>query len=367
MTRLLRAFRLALPLTALCAVGAWTGCSALLSFDGITGGPREPDAATARDSGDAGTQADGTGQGDGSQGDATQGDGNPSDGTQADAEGGAPDDGAVVDDAPNEAQPCGDGGIVCDGACIDPASDSLNCGRCGNVCPSGRCGASILADMSTKPAAWSFNGSAQYDPTEQSAVMTSANGTHQAGSVVYEDPVTFGWFTANFQFRIGYGGGARDDGMGFMFQTTGPTAVGGYGHGLGMTGLAGWGVEMDIYDNSRCGDSTDNHVGVDSLAECDAAANTGLPTSLFSLDVTSVLDLADGKWHTATVKLDREALSVFVDDAGLADHVGLPGYVVNVPAYFGFGGGTGNAMADAGGSRTEVKNVSITLLAPRCL
>jgi hypothetical protein len=221
--------------------------------------------------------------------------------------------------------------------------------------------------MSTQPSAWTFNGTAQYDPTQTSAVMTAASVLYQAGSVVYRNPVAFDSFDATFQFRIGFGGGTRSDGMGFMFQTSGPTAVGTYGGELGMAGLTGFGVEMDIFDNGACGDVSGDHVGVDSLALCDAGP--GLPQSLFSADVTSLFDLGDGNWHTASVSLGNGALSMVVDGTTVANGVALPGFVANTPSYFGFGGATGGLVLPdgTGGYRTEVKNVVIAFPSPRCL
>jgi hypothetical protein len=221
--------------------------------------------------------------------------------------------------------------------------------------------------MSGQPSRWRFNGTAQYDGWQRSAVLTAANVLFQAGSVVYENPVVVDGFVAGFQFRMGYGGGTRSDGMGFMFQTSGPTAVGGNGGALGMLGLSGYGVELDIYDNGGCGEASGDHVGVDSLASC--SNNSGLPESLSSTDVSSVFDLADGNWHTATVSLGGGALSLVVDDVGVLKGVALPGYVPNTPAYLGFGGATGGLVDSSGngGYRTEVKGVSITFPSPRCL
>ncbi len=221
--------------------------------------------------------------------------------------------------------------------------------------------------MAGQPGRWSFNGTAQYDGTQKSAVMTAADVLFQAGTVVYEDPVAFDAFVAGFEFRMGYGGGTRSDGMGFMFQTNGPNAVAGNGGALAMTGLAGYGVELDIYDNAACGDVSDDHVGVDSLASC--SANAGQPQSLDSTDVSSLLDLADGNWHTATVSLSAGAVSVVVDDVGVIKGVTLPGYVPNTPAYLGFAGATGGLVDSSGhgGYRSEVRNVSITFPSPRCL
>jgi hypothetical protein len=221
--------------------------------------------------------------------------------------------------------------------------------------------------MSSQPAGWSFNGTARHDSWQRSAVLTAANVLFQAGSVVYANPVAFDAFTATFQFRMGFNGGTRSDGMGFLFQTSGPSAVGGTGGALGMDGLSGYGVELDIHNNGGCGDGSDDHVGVDSLADC--SAMSGQPQSLFSSDVTSTLDLADGRWHTATVTLAGGALSLVVDGSGLAKGVGLPGYVPNTPAYLGFAGATGGLVDSTGngGYRSEVRNVSITFPSPRCL
>jgi hypothetical protein len=262
---------------------------------------------------------------------------------------------------------CATGQIVCNGVCVDPSSDPNNCNGCGNVCASGLCGASIRASMSGQPGRWSFNGTAYYDGSQRSAVMTDANVLFQAGSVVYRNAVVVDGFVAGFQFRMGSGGGTRSDGMGFMLQTSGPTAVGGNGGALGMLGLGGYGVELDIYDNGACGEVSGNHIGVDSLASC--SANSGLPDSLDSTDVSSVLDLADGNWHTVTISMTGGALSVVVDDVGVLKGVALPGYSPTMPAYVGFGGATGGLVDSTGngGYRSEVKNVSITFPSPRCL
>ena len=58
-----------------------------------------------------------------------------------------------------------------------------------------------------------------------------------------------------------------------------------------MTGLTGYGFELDIHDNGTCGDTSDDHVGVDALTLC--SASQGTPTSLASQDITATLDLGD--------------------------------------------------------------------------
>jgi hypothetical protein len=273
----------------------------------------------------------------------------------------------AVDTSPPPPPTCATGQLLCSSVCVDPASDPHNCNGCGNVCASGLCGTSIHASMSGQPGRWSFNGTAQYDGSQKSAVLTAANVLFQAGSVVYQNPVVVDGFVADFQFRMGFGGGTRSDGMGFMFQTSGPTAVGGNGGALAMLGLAGYGVELDIHNNGGCGDVSDDHVGVDSLASC--SSNSGLPDSLSSADLSTTVDLADGNWHTASVSMAGGALSVVIDDTGVLKGVALPGYAPSAPAYLGFAGATGGLVDPTGngGYRSEVKDVSITFPSPRCL
>jgi hypothetical protein len=281
------------------------------------------------------------------------------------ADSGAPD--ARVDAGVDVTCPAGE--IVCAGACVDPSTDPLNCNGCGNVCNDGLCGTSIAADMHGAPSsAWVFNGTAQYSGDQSSAALTVADVLYQAGSMNYRNAIAVDSFTAKFQFRMGYGGGSRNDGMGFMFQKTGPTALSGAGQALGMVGLDGYGVELDLVDNGACGDVSNDHVGVDSLAGC--AAVTGLPTSLYSTDLTGVVDLADAAWHDAVVDLAGGTVSIAIDGSKAATQVALPGFVEGTTYYFGFAGATGGNAGGpdgGGGYRTEVREVEVTFPTARCL
>jgi hypothetical protein len=263
---------------------------------------------------------------------------------------------------PGDADPCDGGTIPCDGSCVDPTTDVDNCGGCGSSCSSGVCGTGLSADMTASPAGWDFNGSAVWDPTGPSARLTAAKTYSVAGSVVYEHPIVTDAFEASFQFRIGANGGGQYDGMGFMLQTTGPTAVGSNGGGLGMSGLIGYGVELDVYDNNQCGDSNANHVGIDSLDSC----GSGLLTSLFaSPDLTGTVTLSDAEWHAAVVELTSGTLSVTVDGHAVAGIL-LQGFTPGTPYYYGFAGAIGGGSSSLG-MQTEVKDVSITFPTPRCL
>jgi hypothetical protein len=342
------------------AVLAGAGCQ-IFSLDGLTGG-----AGT-----DAGSSAIAPGATD-----AAAAEGDPRGDASIAVDASAAED-AWPDVAPRAEEPegsaeasppsCGpDGGwIVCDGACVDPTSDPTNCNGCGNLCPTGSCGAVLSESLATEPTAWAFNGSATYNAYAPSAELTPV-ATYQAGTFVYEDPIVVDAFDVTFSFRLGLDGGSRADGIGFMIEQSGPSAVGGVGSGLGMAALTGYGVEFDIFDNEGCGDTNDDHVGVDELGACEGGA---LPSPVIATGPLAI-DLGDVHWHQAYVRLAAGAISATVDGTLVVENAVLPGFEPGQPYYFGFAGATGGLSAPDGGSggyRQEVKDVVLTFPTPRCL
>jgi hypothetical protein len=134
-----------------------------------------------------------------------------------------------------------------------------------------------------------------------------------------------------------------------------------------MTGLTGFGVELDIYDNAACGDTSDDHVGIDDLSTCTQVA--GMPTSLSEVDVSGSVDLADTHWHSADIAIASGSVTVTIDGKAVVADVPLTGFVTGAPYYVGFAGATGGlVLPDGGGGfRQEVKDVTITFPTPRCL
>jgi hypothetical protein len=336
-------------LAVVAAASGLAGCG-IFSLNGLTGGtaaieagPEENDDGGPDAAGDAPLPLDG---------DATA---PPADSSLAD----------VADASPN---PCEAGLLFCDGGCVDPTSDPANCNGCGNTCATGVCGAALSELLATMPTAWTFNGSAFYNSFAPSAELTPVQN-YQAGTFVYDDPIVVDSFDAKFDFRMGLQGGTRGDGMGFMIEQSGVQVVGGTGGGLGMTGLMGYGAELDLYDNTVCGDTNGDHVGVDDLTLCNAMEGT--PTSLFaSGNLSATVDLGDGKFHSAEVSLASGVMSVSVDGTMIVQGVTLPSLQSGAAYYFGFAGATGGLfLADggAGGFRQEVKDIVITFPTPRCL
>ena len=265
--------------------------------------------------------------------------------------------GACVDE---QTDSCACGLTMCGSECVDLSTDPNHCGSCSTTCSSGLCGTSI-AGWTTSPTLWTLNGNATLGSGPfgtSSAILTGAVAS-EVGTIIYAHPIVTDSFTATFSIYLGGGpGGGNDgDGMGFMWQTQGATALGGSGGCLGMCGLPGFGVEFDTYNNDACGDMNSNHVAVDELSGCSEA----FPAHIAATG--STLPTLDGTSHSVLVTLASGAVSVTVDDMSWLSGVSLPGFVSGTAYYFGFAGGTGG-VTDA---HMVSPSLSITFPTPRCL
>jgi hypothetical protein len=257
------------------------------------------------------------------------------------------------------------------------SGDVCTAGVCGGTapCPTGNCGASLSAFTGANTPGWTFNGVATYDASTNTVVLVDAGQRLTAGTVIYGDPIATDALTVTFDLRMTTSGGdnGRADGIAFMLETTGATALGNTGGGLGIAGLSGFGVELDIYNNFDCGDADDDHAGVDALTACGAGEPLALATSPYLSDSTpshGVGDLGDGQWRTAIVTLAHAQLSVAITPGGSGaalpvtnlQGVALPGFVQGGEYYLGFAAGGGNLAG-----RQEIRNVAVTFPSTRCL
>jgi len=237
---------------------------------------------------------------------------------------------------------------VCDGV-----DDDCNGATDEGTCPAGTtCGAQITADMATSPPDWLFNGSALWDAAGLAGQLTPA--VHStAGTIIYRNPIVTDVFTASFQFRVGAG-----DGIGFMIETAGNTAVGISGGGLGISGLGGYGVEIDTYNNgTSCGDPSSDHVGVDDLSmTCGASFPLSLGTGF------PPVFLGDGNFHAAVLTFGLGEVSLDIDGQPALSGFVIPDFVSGTPYYYGFGGGNGMVL-----DVQAVRNVTVTFPTARCL
>jgi hypothetical protein len=200
-------------------------------------------------------------------------------------------------------------------------------------------------------------------------VLTDTRG-NQATTVVYNDPMITDTFDVSFEVKI-TPNAQRGDGMGFMIEKAGKAVVGAKGGGLGMAGLNGYGVELDLFDNTRpatgmggCGDSDNNHISVDSLDVCLDWNGNAVPTMLAKSPnlQTFSIDLADGVFHACAIHVVNGVVTVSLDGHTAVAGATLPAFQPGDMYYFGFSGGTGDFA-----NRQEIKNVSIHFPTARCL
>ena len=237
-------------------------------------------------------------------------------------------------------------------------------------CPT-TCSDTFSESFADPPAGWTLNGDASHDATTGSVVLTPPQ-TSRAGTVFRNAPIAVDAFTATFEVRVSdtpvnTGGGptlyGAGDGMAFVLQTDGPSALGDSGGALGVSPLNGFGVELDTYENSiMCLEPSFEHVGLNDLATiCGLDGNDSVPTTLAASDVLPG-DLAEGGWRSVTVDVDAGMVTVSLDDTAVLGPVALPGFASGSAHYLGFGAGTGGAF-----NRHEVRNLVVTFPTPRCL
>jgi hypothetical protein len=183
-----------------------------------------------------------------------------------------------------------------------------------------------------------LNGFAQLSGTR---LRLTNGGTKEAGSGFFTTPLNIRSFTTNFTFQLT---NPHGDGMAFVIQNAGTTALGPLGGGLGYGGTGGIrssvAVKFDLYNNS--GEGT-NSTGlyIDGASPAIPATTLGGNVNLHSGDVFNVQITYDGTALTMTITDANTPADTFTKSWV----VNIPGTAVGNTAYAGFTGGSGGSTA----------------------
>ena len=178
--------------------------------------------------------------------------------------------------------------------------------------------------------AWDLHGAAYYDKANGWLVVAPV-GPFQRGSAfrTYEEVVSD---KVEISFRFWIGGGTGADGISFTVVDADRATefLGGDGGGIGYSGLPGWTVEVDVWDNEPIDPTWMDHVSlhVDGIQE-NILAWSVLP------------EMEDTGWHEMTVQVTGTRVQVTIDGALYLD-VDEP-RITPFRGYLGFTGATGGS------------------------
>jgi hypothetical protein len=183
-----------------------------------------------------------------------------------------------------------------------------------------------------------LNGSAVLNGTK---LRLTNGGKDEAGSGFYTLPLSVQSFTTNFSFQLT---NPNADGIAFVIQNVGTTALGPMGDGLGYGGTGGIpssvAVKFDFFNNSGEGP---NSTGLykNGASPTIPATTLGGQVNLHSGDVFNVHITYDGTTLTMTITDSNSPADTFMTSWA----VNIPGTVGAPSAYAGFTGGTGGETA----------------------
>jgi hypothetical protein len=178
---------------------------------------------------------------------------------------------------------------------------------------------------------WTINGSSA---VTSDVLRVTPQNILQAGSAFYNVPQNINSFTAVFNYHASNtGGGDTADGMVFVLQNQGPTALGANGGNLGYVGISNaTGVAFNLLANG-------------------ATPGTGYAPTSVPYNYQSVAPVNMLNPLTITLTYNGSILSEMIHDNvsganfNTAYTVNLPAAVGGSTAYVGFTGGTGLGAA----------------------
>ena len=182
-------------------------------------------------------------------------------------------------------------------------------------------------------------------------ILLAANQQNRSGSIFTSTQLDVSGFSAVFEFRISSPGGTSDgisagaDGIAFVLQRSGATALGGNGEALGYGQRGGTpaispsvAVEFDTFKNTW--DPSTNHLGINT---------GGNLTSVASVHVPDAFD--NGTTWTAWVDYNGSVLEVRLSQNGVRPETATLAHTLDIvatlggaSAFIGFTGATGSAF-----------------------
>lgn len=188
-------------------------------------------------------------------------------------------------------------------------------------------------------------------PADGTVLRLAAATANDTGSVFSNTSLNVAsGFSTSFSFRLTSPGGSADptgalgaDGLVFVVQRVGPTALGASGEGMGYLNIgSSIGVEFDTYKNQGAprNDPDSNHVGVNT--------NGTMTSALTPVSVTPAFDNG-AKW-TVWIDYTGSVLEVRLAQDGIRPATALLSQAINLAttiggntAYVGFTAATGGA------------------------
>ncbi len=188
----------------------------------------------------------------------------------------------------------------------------------------------------TPGAPWIMRGSTGF---ANPGIRLTPNQSSVTGSFIWGDALTFDRLDVSFSYKLtdtGLGGTfGPGDGLAVAWISAGaPPALGGLGGGMGVEGLQGWAVAVDVYRNEEFADPPVPAITIKKTDDMSNLAATGTNAALI-----------DGNVHTVRVRLSGGNVTVLLDGADVLGPTAIPGYQP-YSGYLVFGAGTGGAVEE---------------------
>ncbi|HEY2517474.1 MAG TPA: hypothetical protein VGI39_41660 [Polyangiaceae bacterium] len=248
--------------------------------------------------------------------------------------------------APPEASPPDDGGVTDAPSGVVDAADAADAAEAAVEAGCDAASPAVLPpggkeNFNPPNAHWAVAGSADINKTLPGFATLTTDTASQAGAIWWNAPYTFDAFEVYFNILI-QAKASGADGMGFAWVPgTDVTKVGNAGGGYGVTGLSGYGVILDTFQNT----------GEQAAPFLTVVDPTG--TQLVHAVIPNV---RDGNAHAMHILFQGGALTVWIDNVSYLAQYALPSYTA-FTGHWGFVAATGQSSESH-----AVNTIQMTLL-----